>query len=128
MRYTLLFLALFGLLAPDAKAEDIEVDVELALMVDVSRSMEPWELELQRRGYAEALVSDQVIGVIQNGFIGKIAVTYVEWAGNGSQRIVVVTLLQLLRLLLLLTRQLLKLKLLNRGLTVLFSKLIQSIV
>ena len=89
MRYTLLFLALFGLLAPDAKAEDIEVDVELALMVDVSRSMEPWELELQRRGYAEALVSDQVIGVIQNGFIGKIAVTYVEWAGNGSQRIVV---------------------------------------
>ena len=89
MRYALLFLALFGLLAPDAQAEDIEVDVELALMVDVSRSMEPWELELQRRGYAEALVSDQVIGVIQNGFIGKIAVTYVEWAGNGSQRIVV---------------------------------------
>ena len=88
MRYAPLFLILFGLFAP-VQADNVEVDVELALMVDVSRSMEPWELELQRRGYAEALVSDQVIGVIQNGFIGKIAVTYVEWAGNGSQRIVV---------------------------------------
>lgn len=88
MRYAPFFLILFGLFAP-VQADNVEVDVELALMVDVSRSMEPWELELQRRGYAEALVSDQVIGVIQNGFIGKIAVTYVEWAGNGSQRIVV---------------------------------------
>lgn len=66
-----------------------EVDVELALMVDVSRSMGPTELELQRRGYAEAIASDEVIGAILNSFTGRIAVTYVEWAGSGLKRVVV---------------------------------------
>lgn len=66
-----------------------EVDVELVLAVDVSRSMSPAELELQRRGYAEALGSDEVIAAIQNGLLGRIALTYVEWAGTGSQRVVV---------------------------------------
>ena len=75
------------LLAAPARAT--EVDVELALMVDVSRSMEGWELELQRRGYAEAIASDQVIGAILNSFTGRVAVTYVEWAGNGLQRVIV---------------------------------------
>ena len=67
----------------------VEVDVELALMVDVSRSMGPDELELQRRGYAAAIVSDQVVGAILNGFTGQIALTYVEWAGDASHRVVV---------------------------------------
>lgn len=67
----------------------IEVDVELALMVDVSRSMTPHELEIQRRGYAEALTSDAVLSVIGDGFLGRIALTYVEWAGPGSHRVVV---------------------------------------
>lgn len=66
-----------------------EVDVELVLAVDVSRSMSPAELELQRRGYAEALGSDEVINTIQNGLLGRIALTYVEWAGTGSQRVIV---------------------------------------
>ena len=42
----------------------VEVDVELLLLVDVSRSMTPNELEIQRRGYAEALVSDAVLNAI----------------------------------------------------------------
>ncbi|MDF1855596.1 DUF1194 domain-containing protein [Pseudooceanicola sp.] len=67
----------------------IEVDVELLLLVDVSRSMTPSELEIQRRGYAEALTSDSVLNVIGDGFLGHIAVAYVEWAGAGSQRVVV---------------------------------------
>ncbi len=66
-----------------------EVDVELALMVDVSRSMGPMELELQRRGYAEAIASEQVVRVIETSFTGRIALTYVEWAGDGLQRVVV---------------------------------------
>lgn len=66
----------------------LEVDVELALMVDVSRSMTPGELEIQRRGYAEALRSDEVIGAIETGLIGRIALTYVEWAGDKSQRVI----------------------------------------
>lgn len=85
MRFLLAALAF----ALPAVADTIEVDVELALMVDVSRSMDPVELELQRRGYAEAIRSDQVVGVILGSYTGRIALTYVEWAGNGLQRIVV---------------------------------------
>jgi len=70
-------------------ATDIEVDIELVLAVDVSRSMSPRELEIQRRGYAEALVSDEVISVIQSGLLGRVAITYIEWAGSFSQRVVV---------------------------------------
>lgn len=66
-----------------------EVDVELVLAVDVSRSMSPAELELQRRGYAEALGSDAVMQAIEGGLLGRIALTYVEWAGAGSQRVIV---------------------------------------
>jgi hypothetical protein len=74
--------------APTATAET-EVDVELVLAVDVSRSMSPYELEIQRRGYAEALTSDEVLGAIGDGFTGRIALTYVEWAAAGSTRVIV---------------------------------------
>lgn len=66
-----------------------EVDVELYLAVDVSRSMSPAELEIQRRGYAEALRSADVADAVASGLIGEIALTYVEWAGQFSQRVVV---------------------------------------
>ena len=78
----------FCLFALPAPAQPVEVDVELALMVDVSRSMDPFELEIQRRGYAEAIASDEVVGVILNSYTGRIALTYVEWAGFGLQRVV----------------------------------------
>ncbi|MDW4497508.1 DUF1194 domain-containing protein [Sulfitobacter sp. D35] len=70
-------------------AETTEVDVELFLAVDVSRSMSAVELEIQRRGYAAALVSDEVISAVEGGLLGRIAITYVEWAGEGSQTVVV---------------------------------------
>lgn len=83
----LLFLVLLWLLPATLQAR--EVDVELVLAVDVSRSMSPTELELQRRGYAAALGSEEVIAAIRNGLLGRIALTYVEWAGTGSQRVIV---------------------------------------
>jgi hypothetical protein len=70
-------------------AETLEVDVELLLAVDVSRSMSEAELELQRRGYAAALRSPAVIEAIENGLIGQVAVSYVEWAGENSQTVVI---------------------------------------
>ncbi|MEQ9038801.1 MAG: DUF1194 domain-containing protein [Silicimonas sp.] len=82
-------LALLAGLALPAAAQPVEVDVELSLMVDVSRSMGPAELEIQRRGYAEAIASDEVVNVILNSFTGAIAITYVEWAGQYLQRTVV---------------------------------------
>lgn len=74
---------------PQALAAEIEVDVELVLAVDVSRSMAPRELEIQRRGYAEALISEDVVRAIEGGLIGQIALRYVEWAGFQSQRVIV---------------------------------------
>jgi len=65
------------------------VDVELALAVDVSLSMSPGELEIQRHGYAAALTHETVIQAIQDGVNGRIAITYFEWAGDFSQRVLV---------------------------------------
>lgn len=65
------------------------VDIELVLAVDVSLSMSPMELEIQRHGYAAALVHDSVLQAIADGVHGKIAVTYVEWAGVTSQHVIV---------------------------------------
>lgn len=78
------------LAAPSAAlGDDIEVDLQLFLAVDASRSMTPRELEIQRRGYAEALVSDPVVQAIRDGLLGRVALTYVEWAGAQSQRVIV---------------------------------------
>lgn len=79
---------LAGAMASVAQAAD-PVDVELVLAVDVSLSMSPMELEIQRAGYAAALTDKNVLDAIASGAHGKIAVTYFEWAGNTSQRVLV---------------------------------------
>ncbi|MCS6878356.1 MAG: DUF1194 domain-containing protein [Geminicoccaceae bacterium] len=70
-------------------AQGIPVDLELVLAVDVSRSMDVDEQELQRRGYLEAITAPEVIQAIRAGAYGRIAVTYVEWSGPGYQQVVV---------------------------------------
>lgn len=72
-----------------ASLADEPVDIELVLAVDVSLSMSPDELEIQRHGYAAALTHDDVLQAIADGAHGKIAVTYVEWAGTTSQYVIV---------------------------------------
>ncbi|RUM98718.1 DUF1194 domain-containing protein [Pseudaminobacter arsenicus] len=65
------------------------VDVELVLAADVSLSMSPGELEIQRHGYAAALTHEDVLQAIAQGAYGRIAVTFFEWAGYSSQYITV---------------------------------------
>jgi hypothetical protein len=72
-----------------AASEGPEVDLALVLAVDVSRSMDPDEQELQRQGFVEALRSPVVHKAIRSGVIGRIVVTYVEWSGETDQTIVV---------------------------------------
>ena len=72
-----------------AAGGDEIVDVELVLAVDVSLSMSPDELIIQRDGYAAALTDPVVLGAILDGAHGKIAVTYLEWAGASAQQVVV---------------------------------------
>src|SRR5262245_11530303 len=66
----------------------VEVDVELVLAVDISYSMDPDELALQRDGYVEALTSPEFLGALKHGIHGRVAVTYVEWAGVIDQKVV----------------------------------------
>ena len=82
-----LILAVASTVSATARAE--VVDVELILAVDVSLSMSPDELAVQRDGYAAALTHEQVIRAIRDGVHGRIALTYVEWAGAGVQHVVV---------------------------------------
>jgi hypothetical protein len=76
-----------ALLAPPAHA--LEVDVELLLAVDISRSMDIEELKIQRAGYVAALRDPMVHRAIQGGLLGRIAISYVEWAGAGKRETVI---------------------------------------
>jgi hypothetical protein len=66
-----------------------EVDLALVIAVDISYSMDPEEQALQREGFAEAFRSREVQDAIRRGAVGRIAVTYVEWAGSLDQKVVV---------------------------------------
>ncbi|MDH3196265.1 MAG: DUF1194 domain-containing protein [Hyphomicrobiales bacterium] len=75
---------------PDARSHaqagrQTEVDLELVLAVDISRSMDIDEQALQRAGYVAAFRHPEVIAAIGSGLIGRIAVTYLEWAGPATQ-------------------------------------------
>lgn len=61
------------------------VDLELVLAVDVSLSMDLDEQRLQRDGYVSAFRDPQIWDAIRTGGTGRIAVTYIEWAGPNSQ-------------------------------------------
>ncbi|MFZ4806406.1 MAG: DUF1194 domain-containing protein [Hyphomicrobiaceae bacterium] len=65
------------------------VDLELVLAVDISWSMDPEEQQLQREGYVAAFRDREVQRAIASGAHRRIAVTYIEWAGPHSQRVVI---------------------------------------
>jgi hypothetical protein len=77
------------LLAPAKARADIPVDLELVLAVDVSMSMDPDEIALQRKGYIEAFRSPEVVRAILETGEGRVAVTYMEWAGHRFSRFAV---------------------------------------
>lgn len=64
------------------------VDLTLVLAADVSRSIDSVEHTLQREGCAEALTSADVLRAIRSGMIGAIAVTYIEWSGEGERAVI----------------------------------------
>ena len=69
-----------------ARADD--VDVALVLVTDVSRSIDDSEYKLEKDGYASAFTSRRVLEAIQGGPVGKIAVSYVEFASSFEVRTV----------------------------------------
>jgi hypothetical protein len=85
--YALCTLLLAFTISQPLRASEREVDLLLVLAVDVSASMDPEEQELQRQGFVEAFRSPHVHRAIARGAIGRIAVTYMEWAGASDQRV-----------------------------------------
>jgi hypothetical protein len=71
-----------------ARAAELEVDLELALAIDVSGSVDEEEAMLQRNGYIAAFRHPSVVEAIQRGPLGRIAVSYYEWAGFGHMKII----------------------------------------
>jgi hypothetical protein len=81
--------SLAALATPAASRAQTVVDLQLVLAVDVSRSIDEVEAELQRRGYVEALTSQRVIDAILSGEHKRIALCYTEWAGTHYQVVVI---------------------------------------
>ncbi len=87
-RRTALIGSAMALAAGRSAKADTPVDLQLVLAVDVSRSIDEVEADLQRRGYTEAMANDRVIDAILSGEHKRIAVCYTEWAGTHYQMVV----------------------------------------
>jgi hypothetical protein len=77
----MVLVAIYGSITPLAAIGGQAVDLELALAVDISDSVDSGEARLQRKGYVDAFRHPSVIQAIENGRIGRIAVSYFEWSG-----------------------------------------------
>lgn len=66
-----------------------EVDVELVLAVDVSRSVDAEEMEMQMQGYAAAFRDPRLAEGIAGGPLGAIAVTLFVWSDWNIQHTLV---------------------------------------
>jgi Protein of unknown function (DUF1194) len=83
-----LILAAASPVARPAQADDA-VDLLLVLAADISRSVDERKFRLQREGYAAAIMEARVIRAMTGGPTGRIALCFVEWAGENDQTIVV---------------------------------------
>jgi hypothetical protein len=82
--------ALLALLAPRRARAALEpVDVELVLAVDVSRSVDAEEQELQFSGYAKAFRDPRLTESISRGDVGAIAVSFFTWSDWDVQNLLV---------------------------------------
>ena len=81
---TLALAGLVGFAAPVGAQQGVKirVDLELLLAVDISQSMDYEEHEIQRQGYVDAFRHKDVVNAMLSGPQGKIAVMYMEWAGD----------------------------------------------
>jgi hypothetical protein len=80
-------LVLGALRGPAAAGE--AVDLALVVAVDISRSIDEHEFQLQRKGYAAAFMNPRVLQAINSGPLRAIAVIYVEWSSDQEQKVVV---------------------------------------
>lgn len=84
---------LFGFACETKATERTPVDLLLVIAIDTSSSVSdsPYddpnsEIRLQRRGVAQALSSPQVARVLEQCNNDGVGITYVEWAGDQTER------------------------------------------
>src|SRR4051812_15481479 len=82
--FTAILLAL-----PSAAQDKKEVDLALALGIDISGSIDPDEAKLQREGYVAAFRDPVIVKAILGGANGRIAVAYFEWSDSWMQKLLI---------------------------------------
>lgn len=83
--FALVFAVCMGVAATPATSQAVPVGLELALLVDISGSVNNTEFILQRDGYVNAFNSAAVQNAIAQ-IPGGIAVTYIYWSGASQQQ------------------------------------------
>lgn len=88
MRRLIIGMAMACWMAGPAVAEP--VDLELVLLADASGSIDEEEIRFQRENYAAALEHPEILNAIRvGGYLGRIAVSFVEWGDVFHQDVVV---------------------------------------
>ncbi|WIM14455.1 DUF1194 domain-containing protein [Enhydrobacter sp.] len=89
MRYLACLFVLLLTALPAVAQEKKEVDVALALAIDISGSIDPEEARLQREGYVKAFRDPAVVRGILDGPNGRIAIAYFEWSDSWMQKLLI---------------------------------------
>jgi len=82
--FTVILLAL-----PSAAQDKKDVDLALALGIDISGSIDPEEAKLQREGYVLAFRDPVIVKAILGGPNGRITVAYFEWSDSWMQKLLI---------------------------------------
>jgi hypothetical protein len=74
--------------APSGVAGPTQVDVKLVIATDISLSIDDEEAQIQRQGIADLFLDPEVVRAIQSGPLGVIAVSMLDWAGYGENKVI----------------------------------------
>src|SRR6478735_9566751 len=89
MRALVCLFALLLSVLPAAAQDKREVDLALAMGIDISGSIDPDEARLQREGYVNAFRDPVIVKAILGGANGRIAVSYYEWSDSWMQKLLI---------------------------------------
>jgi Protein of unknown function (DUF1194) len=89
MKPALIAIGVVALLFLADQSRAAEVDLEVILAADVSRSIDDAEFDLQRKGYAAAVTDPRVLEAIHGRKGAAIGVCFIEWSGDEDQQVVV---------------------------------------
>jgi len=82
-------IALLLVALPAVAQDKKEVDLALAMAIDISGSIDPDEAKLQREGYVQAFRDPVIVKAILGGPNGRIAVAYYEWSDSWMQKLLI---------------------------------------